>query len=308
MKKLFSLLLFIPLLLIIFLSANSENYTRSEIKSSSGSGLFSDDLDCSECHSYLVESKTKHAAALDNGCTNCHISNGKEHPGDSIVFSLSDNVPQLCYMCHDGIESDIKKQAVVHGIVTQNKSCLNCHSPHSSNNAKLLTSSGNDLCLNCHNKTISSGTRKLSNIKNLLSSSKVIHPAIEGGCITCHKPHASENDFLLTKSFPSGMYVSATKENFGLCFECHESGLLLDKTTSSATNFRSGTVNMHYLHMNGVKARSCAVCHDMHASNNEHLINEKVDFGQWTFNMNYTPDESGGSCSPGCHSEKKYTR
>jgi hypothetical protein len=46
----------------------------------------------------------------------------------------------------------------------------------------------------------------------------------------------------------------------------------------------------------------------MHASTNQHLILDKVAFGEWEMEMNYTPLETGGSCLPGCHAEKKYTR
>ena len=76
----------------------------------------------------------------------------------------------------------------------------------------------------------------------------------------------------------------------------------------SLTNFRNGEKNLHYLHINGIKGRSCILCHDVHASNNEHLIADKVPFESWWMNLNYKTLENGGSCQPGCHKEKKYTR
>lgn len=263
---------------------------------------------CTDCHSDLVEKKNKHAVAIDNGCTNCHQSNGKEHPGDSSKMSLVENEPLLCYTCHDAVVNEITSSHVVHTVVNDKKSCANCHSPHSSDNGKLLILEEKELCLSCHNKTITVGTKTLTNIKQLLKNSKVIHPALEGGCVVCHKPHASKNNFLLAKNFPSGNYTTAAKDTFALCWDCHDSGLLETKNTTSSTSFRNGNINLHYLHMNGSKARSCALCHNMHASTSEHLLVDKVSFGEWEMEMNFTPTITGGSCLPGCHAEKKYTR
>jgi predicted CXXCH cytochrome family protein len=263
---------------------------------------------CTDCHSDVVAKKTKHAAALDNSCANCHQNSGKEHPGDSSKMSLIEKVPLLCNTCHDAVANEIASSRVVHSAVKEKKSCTNCHSPHSSDNGKLLILEEKELCLSCHNKTITVGTKKFTNIQQLLKNSKTIHPALEGGCSVCHKPHASKNNFLLTKNFPSGNYTTATKDTFALCWDCHDSGLLETKNTTSATSFRNGNVNLHYLHMNGSKARSCAMCHNMHASANQHLILDKVTFGEWEMEMNYTPSETGGSCLAGCHAEKKYTR
>jgi hypothetical protein len=60
--------------------------------------------------------------------------------------------------------------------------------------------------------------------------------------------------------------------------------------------------------MNGKKARSCIVCHDVHGSDNLHLIADKVSFGKWEMPIIYKPSENGGMCNTGCHAERGYTR
>jgi predicted CXXCH cytochrome family protein len=57
-----------------------------------------------------------------------------------------------------------------------------------------------------------------------------------------------------------------------------------------------------------VKGRTCRACHETHASNFPKHIREAVPFGSWDLPVNFEKTESGGSCAPGCHKEKKYDR
>jgi predicted CXXCH cytochrome family protein len=136
-----------------------------------------------------------------------------------------------------------------------------------------------------------------------------VHPPIEtDGCVICHNPHFSDKNFLLAGNFPSGNYAKAIPENFDLCFTCHDSELMMAKTTVTATNFRNGNHNLHFIHINGDRGRNCTICHDVHGSPNEKLIKNSVPFGQWTMNLNYKINENGGSCATGCHGLKQYSR
>ncbi|MCK4993003.1 MAG: hypothetical protein KAS29_21040, partial [Bacteroidales bacterium] len=83
---------------------------------------------------------------------------------------------------------------------------------------------------------------------------------------------------------------------------------MLAEVTTTATNFRNGDQNMHFLHINGTKGRNCNLCHDMHGSPNEHLIADKVMFGNWEMPVGFKALENGGSCLTGCHAEKQYVR
>ncbi|MBI4689441.1 MAG: caspase family protein, partial [Nitrospirae bacterium] len=87
---------------------------------------------CINCHKQIAAKKFVHAAA-QMGCESCH----SEPHQKKTKFSkgLSSEIPDLCYKCHNMTYiSEIKIHAIVAGGM-----CLECHEPHSSENAKLLT-------------------------------------------------------------------------------------------------------------------------------------------------------------------------
>ena len=261
---------------------------------------------CLECHNEIILQKTVHPVAQD--CETCHQYNEGEHPSKFNKFTLTEKIPELCYNCHDAIQTSIINFKVIHGATKINKSCLNCHSPHSSDNAKLLKNEGNELCFSCHNKVIEANGHKIPNIKQKVTISKVIHAAIEDGCITCHKPHSSDRKNLLAAQFPSDEYTVVSPDSFALCFNCHDAALITSSTTTTATGFRNKNKNLHFLHINGNKGRSCTLCHDIHGSDNEHLIKSKTLFGKFEMTLIYRSTATGGSCKNACHSEKAYEK
>ncbi len=267
-----------------------------------------DIAECITCHGDLIKNNVVHPE-LESTCDICHTPTGSEHPQKNIRgFSLTEKLPELCYNCHTEFQDNTAAFPVVHGPLKDRLSCLNCHNPHSSPLKKLLTDGTNDLCLNCHNKTIVKDTLKIRNIKQVLTNAKSIHPAIEGGCVTCHNPHFSEKRALLIGNFPADQYIKATKDNLELCFMCHDTDLLEAKQTEFGTNFRNGRTNLHYVHVNREKGRNCTMCHDVHGAANEHLIVNRLKFGNWEMKIRFEPDANGGSCLTACHSEKKYDR
>ena len=198
-----------------------------------------DEKKCTECHSNLLSNTNIHPPA-EESCDNCHQSNGNEHPLENVNgFTLSEEIPGLCYVCHDDIKSSIESLPVKHKAVSEKKGCMNCHSPHSSAQENLIKTDSKELCLGCHNKSISTPDKKISNIKQLLKNSKVVHGAIElDGCTGCHTSHASKYPFLLTAAFPTGEYVTAQPDSFALCFNCHDRTLLLDEVVKTETEFQ----------------------------------------------------------------------
>jgi len=271
------------------------------------SALPDDDLKCVDCHSDLIESSVVHSPASES-CANCHQVDMKEHTENKARgLNLVQEVPDLCFKCHDDLKKEVESTKNVHQALNIENRCTNCHSPHSSDEKKLLVTEQQKLCLSCHNKDVTSDGKKAINMKRLLTESKVIHPPVKSGkCTTCHQPHASSENYLLISAFPSGQYAKPSYENFAICWECHDSDLLEVEKTTSATNFRDGDRNLHFVHMNGEKGRSCIMCHNVHAANNEHLIEDNVSFGEWELPVKYKPTDSGGSCFPGCHAEKTY--
>ena len=261
---------------------------------------------CFTCHeeegNTITNNKYVHKPVSRGECTECHEVHSSNNP--KLIFAKS---PDICYFCHSKLEKAIENLAVVHLPATQEGGCIGCHSPHSSPERKMLVSNPKELCLSCHNKTITKGDRKIANIDQLIRKSKVVHAALDRSCNSCHEPHASENKSLLDVYYPTGVYAKGTEENYELCFGCHDTELLLAETTKIATEFRDGENNLHYVHVNKEKGRTCNTCHNMHGTINEHLIPETVKFGKWDMPLVFKQTENGGSCK-GCHAELSYTR
>ncbi len=261
---------------------------------------------CFSCHeeeeSSIINNKYVHKPVAKGECSECHEVHSSNNP--KLIYAKS---PDLCYFCHDKLEKSIDESAIVHSPATDIGGCIGCHSPHSSSRKKLLIANGRELCLSCHNKTITVGERKITNIGKVLRESKFTHEALDKSCNGCHDPHASNYKYLMTMFYPTGSYAKGTEENYEMCFGCHDSGLLLEERTEYATEFRDGDLNLHFLHVNKEKGRTCNTCHSLHGSSREHLIPETVKFGKWNMPLVFKNFEDGGSCK-GCHEERRYTR
>ena len=261
---------------------------------------------CFDCHEKSMQEMTLKYIhpPFEDDCKNCHNVHGSSEPG-----LLAQTGLDLCYGCHDGLKESIKASSIIHKPVYEKRACMNCHSPHASSQDKYIIMETKELCLSCHNKSISTETRKLSNIRKKLDKDNFIHGAIEiDGCSGCHSSHASNYPSLLTDAFPSGSYAPAKPDNFRLCFNCHDMGMVTVELSKTVTNFRNADQNLHYIHINGDKGRSCKDCHDMHGSPVDHLMASKIAFGDWDMPLTFKVTENGGSCLTGCHSEKKYDR
>jgi predicted CXXCH cytochrome family protein len=166
-----------------------------------------------------------------------------------------------------------------------------------------------ELCIDCHNKWIKGTDGKEFNIYKMVKDNPFKHQPIEGGeCQGCHDPHGSNSYKILNAPYPSRFYSEFNVDKYKLCFQCHDSSLAEIKVTGKATNFRDGTRNLHYLHVNLKKGRTCRACHDAHAGKNKKLIRDHVPFGKWSLPINFNKTETGGSCAPGCHKSFTYSR
>jgi len=263
---------------------------------------------CYSCHTDKSESITKsqfvHKPVAEK-CTACH----NPHSGPR-QFMLSAAVPTLCLNCHNNIKGQLSTAAVKHRAVDMDKSCSNCHDPHNSNIAKNLIKPPMALCLSCHNREYSSGNNKIANLDKWLVENKDHHgPIKEKDCSGCHNPHGSANFRILRYAYPATFYQGFVIENYSLCFSCHEKTIALDRETTRLTNFRNGSDNLHFTHVNkDVKGRTCRACHETHASNFPKHIREAVPYGSWELPVNFKKTATGGSCLPGCHKLLKYDR
>ena len=104
-------------------------------------------------------------------------------------------------------------------------------------------------------------------------------------------PHGGDNFRLLTNAYPAAFYSGYDSKNYALCFGCHEEKAFTKPQTEELTQFRDGSKNLHYLHVNRTDlGRTCRACHEVHASAQEHQIRDAVPYGPkgWMLKINFT--------------------
>lgn len=264
---------------------------------------------CFMCHPDKEEGqKTKKVAHMpvQASCVQCHNPHGASSPA-----MLSAPVPDLCAGCHPN-EVMLRQRAVTkHAPMSDGKSCRNCHDPHFSDQPKLLLTAQAALCLACHDRELETGSGRIANMKDLLQKNKNGHGPLQGGdCVSCHGPHGSDYWRLLVKYYPADFYTSYSDGKYALCFSCHDKTAFSERRTTTSTGFRDGDKNLHFIHVNkAAKGRSCRACHEVHAdSDRPHHVKQFVMFSGWAMPMNFAAGKNGGSCLPGCHGEKRYSR
>lgn len=259
---------------------------------------------CFNCHEDLKKAtsySSQHPPFQDD-CGNCHQPHAAEQD-----YLLNDATPSLCNTCHTSFVNE--NTTSKHSILNDKKNCSNCHDPHASNNPFNLISEEKKLCLDCHSNSIESNGRTYSNIGEMIKPGNNVHGAIEaGGCVACHKPHASEYLALVNAPFPKGNYTVGNPANYELCFTCHDQGIIASGQDAQITNFRDGAKNLHYIHSGQHKSRNCILCHNVHGTSNLHLLQNTVKFGTWEMQINYVENPNGGTCNSGCHEQKSYSR
>ncbi len=266
---------------------------------------------CLTCHAE-VQAKSEQGmhmhAALEQGCTRCHDAHASNHH-----FQLHEEAPGLCLSCHkERFDQMIAGAKVVHGAITAEGGCTGCHEPHSSKLPSLQRGTQPGVCLRCHDKELAApdGTH-IVNMAGLLEQNPDKHgPVREGACTACHSPHAGQHFRLLSEDYPQQFYAPFNLDTFKLCFKCHIPDIVLKPSARNLTQFRDGDRNLHWLHVNQEKGRTCRACHEVHASKRPSHIREAVPFGSsgWMLEINYEKSKEGGSCSPGCHKERTYSR
>jgi predicted CXXCH cytochrome family protein len=262
---------------------------------------------CLECHEdFAAEGEAKKAwhAPVQEDCSACHSGHESDHPAQTKAPQ-----PALCLDCHDEIGEKIANAASRHKAVTEGSACGGCHTPHRSPYARLLKVPAADSCLTCHDKEYPQEKRPLPNLAKLLEEKPQHHgPVKEKSCESCHDTHASQHFRLLKEEYPAKFYAPFDEKNYAMCFGCHTSDIVREKDTK-ATNFRDKEKgNLHFLHINRKKGRTCRACHAVHASSEPHHLRATTPFGSWDLPVGYTKTENGGRCATGCHVEATYER
>ena len=132
-------------------------------------------------------------------------------------------------------------------------------------------------------------------------------------CSDCHTnanvgnqgvgPHGSPQLHILRGSANYTTVDGQVPASGELCFVCHNYSVYVSSGTTSATNFREGTDNLHNKHV--TKRISCYTCHDTHGSEQLHLINFNADAMTFTNGRNsqtaWYATANGGGCFLACH-------
>lgn len=263
---------------------------------------------CLQCHadfnSAMNEAGFVHPPVKNSPCTVCHDPHGAP-----VMMFLKNKVPDLCTDCHKPMAKKLAEVKYPHKPVLQDGGCSNCHAPHYSKAGHLLPADEMTVCLSCHGKD-NLGKPPLKNIKTQIEGKKYLHgPIKKGSCKACHDPHGSNYFRMLPGSYPADLYVAYKDGVFDACLTCHEKNLLRFAETTLYTKFRNGGKNLHFVHVSTRKGRTCRICHEPHASDEEKLINKDgLQFGEWRIPLNFKITPTGGSCAPGCHRLFKYDR
>ena len=186
---------------------------------------------CYSCHAKFDDAEFVHGAVKQGKCLGCH----NPHSGEAKPL-LTDQREGLCFECHK--KEQMANGESLHAPVVSGK-CLACHDPHRGDYPAQTVEKGNKLCLSCHDAS-KPKSRKVVD----LAQKNVHQPLKSGECLSCHKPHASDNGRLLKAALP------------GLCFQCHK--------RNDESKFVHGAV----------KVGDCPVCHQAHSSPNPTLLAE----------------------------------
>jgi len=250
---------------------------------------------CFLCHEDRKAGFTRkypHKPAQES-CMKCHDAHNSDHP-----FMLASEGTEQCLACHKKMAEQFAASPVKHGVFLKSN-CTSCHTAHSSDFPRQLKAHTKDICYTCH-KDMGSKVR---------ASKRQHGPVQQNDCYACHDPHGSKNPLILKKYFPAEFYKPYTTDSYAICFDCHNKDIALDKITTKLTGFRNGDVNMHFLHVNREKGRSCKACHEVHAGDQEKHIRKEVPFGKaWMLPVQFTKTSNGGTCVVGCHKPKDYNR
>jgi len=110
-------------------------------------------------------------------CTDCH----DHHGGFGPKMVKANSLNELCYQCHAEKRGPYMWQ---HPPVEEN--CMNCHTAHGSNHAKLLQSKAPQLCQSCHDWTRHPGTiyTRFETFQGTATGSK--NRMFARACLNCH--------------------------------------------------------------------------------------------------------------------------
>jgi predicted CXXCH cytochrome family protein len=263
---------------------------------------------CITCHSAFdrtLASATFTHKALEEGCERCHDVHGSNHP-----LGLTNDLVTLCQSCHEPVQKQMAAATYPHRVATQQRACVTCHTPHGGTQAALMLDHEARVCMTCHDKPVETADgRAVGAVPEVTDPKSFKHaPVAAGECAGCHAPHGAAQPALLVANYERSIYNAYSESAYALCFTCHPAKAMASQRDTENTKFRNGDLNLHHVHVQGPRGRSCDVCHSPHASGSPMVVRDQVHFRTWTFAINFRKSDTGGSCAPGCHLALRYDR
>jgi len=197
---------------------------------------------CLNCHSLSVLSSSHLYLKKGKNCRTCHNPHGAEKKGllkeiahkpykeGKCKECHSENIKgnNMCFKCHSKIKKEFAGVYNHYLPASQGKPfCIECHSPHLSDQKYLLKAQAKSVCLNCHREAVIQKAETL-----------YVHKDWEN-CLLCHKGHGSNVRGMLRD------------KEMKLCGSCHKRHI----------NFTHPIGEKIRDPRNG-QATSCMTCHD----------------------------------------------
>ena len=188
---------------------------------------------CTQCHIAMdLHFATSSHAGTEVSCADCHA--GQAHFGGAAEpANQFRNQSEFCLQCHTEVVPQFRMPSR-HRVLEGHMGCADCHDPHQGTD--MTSWEGlNDTCLKCHSQ--------------MAGPFVFEHAGVEGEeCLSCHRPHGSQHDKMLTQS------------GNGLCLQCHfEQGFNADDNWAQGDRAHAGMLTG--------EAR-CYDCHrEVHGSN-----------------------------------------
>lgn len=167
--------------------------------------------ECEACHDDITRDfKTADHARLqakgpnapDLGCEGCHGPGSLhvESGGEPGTIINPDKSPDTCFQCHLNVKAQFNLP-YSHPVLSGKMTCSDCHDPHKGSIMKgggTQLAGRNATCYQCHSQQQGPFVFE--------------HEATREGCSSCHNPHGSPNQKMLTE------------RNATLCLKCHFQG------------------------------------------------------------------------------------
>ena len=206
---------------------------------------------CLNCHKELQEvAEVQHRPFAQGKCSVCHDAHSSDQP-----MLLSKKGAALCLGCHEN-NNALRRKHLNRDL--SRIDCLECHSPHQSENKALLRNTQHqpfaqgdcqtchnkkttgDPCLGCHTKVMDSFNQMLNHVTSSASGPF---------CFNCHTPHASQQAGLV-RGYPGEV-----------CRNCH----------SGKFERRKESLHLH------PHAERCLDCHQLHGASDPAMLKGKRD-------------------------------